>query len=249
MQQVVSFEDYSEKYEIAQLQRDSQGILEVRLHTNGGQLIWNEPAHRELSDLWSDIGEDYDNRVVILTGTGDAFCETSDRFDLGERGWDKLYWEGKRLLRRLLEIEVPVISAVNGPALIHAELVVMSDIVLCAEHTIFQDGPHRPRGVVPGDGVHLVWPELLGLNRGRYFLLTGQQLSAEEALNLGVVSEVLPVDRLLPRAREHAEALASMSTKALRYTRECMTMRWKQLLGADLGYGLLLEGAAHRSSR
>src|ERR1700729_1709504 len=105
---------------------------------------------------------------------------------------EKIYLEGKRLLDNLLNIDVPVIGAVNGPARIHAELAVLSDIVLAAETAVFQDAAHMPNGVVPGDGVHVVWPLLLGPNRGRYFLLTGQRLSADEAQAAGVVSEVLP---------------------------------------------------------
>ena len=150
-------------------------------------------------------------KVVIMTGTGDDFCAGMDWPRLARRtprDWDKTYWEGKRLLMNLLDIEVPMISAVNGPALIHAEIAVLSDIVLAAENAAFQDAPHFPRGTVPGDGVHVVWPLLLGPNRGRYFLLTGQKLSAREALELGVVNEVLPRENLLPRAWELAEQLA-----------------------------------------
>src|ERR1700752_1174112 len=105
----------------------------------------------------------------------------------------------------LLDIEVPVIAAVNGPALIHAEIAVLSDIVIASDNAEFQDAPHFPNGLVPGDGVHIVWPLVLGVNRGRYFLLTGQKLSAREAQTLGVVSEVVPRERLLNRAREIAE--------------------------------------------
>jgi enoyl-CoA hydratase/carnithine racemase len=92
-----------------------------------------------------------------------------------------------------------MIAAVNGSALIHAELAVLCDIVLAADTTEFQDAPHFPMGLVPGDGVHVVWPLILGPNRGRYFLLTGQKLFASEALDLGVVNEVMPRDKLLPR--------------------------------------------------
>jgi enoyl-CoA hydratase/carnithine racemase len=79
---------------------------------------------------------------------------------------------------------------VNGPVNIHAELAVLSDIVLASENAAFQDAPHFPNGLVPADGVHVIWPYLLGRNRGRYFLLTGERLSAQEALRLGVVAEV-----------------------------------------------------------
>ena len=83
----------------------------------------------------------------------------------------------------MLDIEVPMIAAVNGPARIHAEIPVLCDIVLASEDAVFQDLPHFINGTVARDGVHLVWPLLLGLNRGRYFLLTGQELSAQQALS------------------------------------------------------------------
>ena len=95
-----------------------------------------------------------------------------------------------------------------------------------------------------GDGVHIVWPLLLGPNRGRYFLLTGQELSAEEALRLNVVGKVLPTDQLLPRARELARQLADKPITTVRYTRVALTQRLKRHLLDDLGYGLMLESRA-----
>jgi enoyl-CoA hydratase/carnithine racemase len=83
--------------------------------------------------------------------------------------------DAKRLLTALLEIQAPMIAAINGPATVHAELGLLCDVTLAAEHTIFRTAPHYPSGLVPGDGVHVVWPLLLGLNRGRYFLMTGQE--------------------------------------------------------------------------
>ena len=191
---MATLEEYANKYETVAFER-TDGILQVTFHSGDGSLLWGEPSHRELGHAFADIGSDVENRAVILTGTGDNYCA---EFEPGRssrrmpKDWDKTYWEGKRLLLNLLDIEVPVIGAVNGPALIHAEIPVLSDIVLASETATFQDGPHFPRGVVPGDGVHVVWPMVLGSNRGRYFLLTGQTLSAQDALELGVVSEVLP---------------------------------------------------------
>jgi enoyl-CoA hydratase/carnithine racemase len=239
--------DYRTRYENARLRR-SNGVLEVMLHTGGETLVWNDVAHRELPRLFADIGADPDNHVVILTGTGAAFCERVDVQSFGRRisanGWDAIYWEGLSLLQHLLAIPVPVIGAVNGPARVHAELVVMSDIVLASIDALFQDAAHYLHGIVPGDGVHVAWPVLLGENRGRYFLLTGQELTAEEAKQLGVVAEVLPGNELLGRARELARFLASKPAMARRYTRTLLTRRLRRELEADLGHGLALEGMA-----
>ena len=182
---MANLEQYANKYETINFERHN-GILQVTFHSRGESLKWGGPAHREFGNAFADIGSDPSNRVVILTGTGDDFCAGYEgtRPPMTPIYLDTIYWEGKRLLTNLLDIEVPVIGAVNGPALVHAEIPVLSDIVLASETATFQDATHFPSGLVPGDGVHVVWPLLLGQNRGRYFLLTGQTLSAQEAKSL-----------------------------------------------------------------
>lgn len=240
-----NFDGYRSKYQNIRMKRRN-GVLEVTFHTNGGSMVWDEATHREFAYAFTDIGADVENKVVIITGAGDDFCTqiVADAWDLSApRKWDKVYWEGKRLIQNLLDIEVPIISAVNGPCTIHSELAVLNDIVLASETAYFQDAAHFAFfNAVPGDGVHIIWPLLLGMNRGRYFLLTGQKLSAQEAKDLGVVNEVLPADKVLARAWELAEEMAQKPVLALRYTRVALTHRLKRLMQEGTGYGLALEG-------
>jgi len=239
-----SFDQYRNAYRHAELERED-GVCLVRLHSDGGPLVWGDGPHTELGYLFEDVGRDPGNRVVILTGTGDEFIAKLDQSWVGgmdPHKWDKIYQHGRRLLTNLLDIEVPVIGAVNGPATVHAELAVLSDIVLAAETATFRDAPHFRYGTVPGDGVHVVWPMILGPNRGRYFLLTGQRLSATDALELGVVNEVLPNANLLDRAWGLARDLARQPDMALRYARVCMTGAIKRMMSDQLGHGLALEG-------
>src|SRR5439155_1580721 len=157
---------------------------------------------------------------------------------------DRIHWEGRHLLMNLLNIEVPVISAINGPAWRHSEIPLLCDIVLAAETAQFQDSAHFASDVVPGDGMHIVYPLLLGMNRGRYFLLTGQTLDAAAALRLGLVAEVLPADKLLARAWALAEDLVHKPTLLLRYTRLLFTEYLRRQMHDLLGYGLAMESLA-----
>lgn len=240
--------DYQDKYESAVMSRDERGVLEVQLHTNHGPLIWSETAHRELAGLFGDIANDPENRVVILTGTGEVFVTEADSASLSDvgtpTGWNKIFFEGRRLLQNLLDIECPVIGALNGPVTEHAEMLLLSDVVLCSENATIKDGPHFENGLVPGDGVNLVFPLLMGLNRARYFLLMGQKLTATQAQDAGLVNEVLTRDALLPRAREIAGEWAQKPTLTLKYTRLALVQSLKKLILDQLGYGLAMEGNA-----
>lgn len=170
--------DYADRYDKIHLER-TDGILEVTLHTRGGEAVWGASERSLHNELGPSVcrdrpgsGEqggpaDRHGRSFIAAMDDQERAPEPSLADM----WDRIYAEGVALLENLLSIPVPVIAAVNGPALIHAELAVLSDIVLAAEHAEFADLAHGPTGVVPGDGVQTVWPMLLGPNRGRYFLV------------------------------------------------------------------------------
>jgi enoyl-CoA hydratase/carnithine racemase len=239
------FHAYRDGFPNARLNRSKSGVLEVALHTDGGTLVFNGHTHEQFVDLFHAIGSDPDNRVVILTGSGDAFMETisPEGFDFfTPQGYDKIYREGRKVLMNILDIETPLIAAVNGPARLHSEYILLADIVLATPSTVFQDKPHFEFGIVPGDGVHLLWQEVIGSVRGRYFILTRQELDAETAKEWGAVNEIVPANELLPRAREIAEGLAKLPPLTTKYTRIALTQKLRRLIDEGVTLGLALEG-------
>jgi enoyl-CoA hydratase/carnithine racemase len=243
----VSLADYSDRYETINFER-RDAIVQLTLHTEGGSLRWGALPVDELQDAFEMVGRDKENRVVILTGTGEEFngpVGSPDTFPAGTpAGWDSGHFNVRKLLNNLLSLEAPIISAINGPALRHCETPLLCDIVLASTRASFQDSGHFVNGLVPGDGMQLVLPLVMGANRARYFMLTGQTISAEEALHIGMVNEVLEPGALLPRAWELAAQLTKQSPLVLRYTKVAMVHTMRQLIVANQGYGLALEALA-----
>ncbi len=240
-----SFSDYQQKYPNFRLERDEQGIVLVTLHTNGGPLVMTDQVHRDLGFAFADLGADRGNRVLILTGAGDTFCAEAQVGDpqafTTTHGVDRVFEEAVRRDTALLDLPIPIVAAVNGPALVHADIPLLGDIVLAADTATFRDF-HLPGGLVPGGIAQVIWQELLGPVRANYFLLTGQTLSAAEALTLGVVNEVLPPAQLLPRAWEHARWLAAQTTLTLRSARYGINQRLRQRVQREAPYGYALIG-------
>ncbi|MCY3887883.1 MAG: enoyl-CoA hydratase/isomerase family protein [Chloroflexi bacterium] len=237
--------DYANKYQHIKFER-RDGILQVTFHTNDGPFQWGLVPHRECAEAFRDIATDRGNKAVILTGTGDSFSgpkgNPGTRPNVEAAEWDVIHWEGRELLWNELSIEVPMIAAINGPAFRHPEIPLLCDIVLAASDTKVQDSGHFINGMVPGDGVHIVFPLLMGWNRGRYFLITGQELSVQEAKDAGLVNEILPREQLLPRAWELASQIVTQPPLTIRYGRLLVTHYLKSMMHDMLGYGLALEG-------
>jgi enoyl-CoA hydratase/carnithine racemase len=245
------FDQYANKYQTIKMRRQD-GILEVQLHTNDGPLQWGRLPHAELEEAFLNISRDRENQVVILTGTGNQFSGPRIADSSANRtyhrhspeDWAELAWESKGLLNNLLAIEVPMIAAVNGPAVRHPELPAMCDIVLAVPEAEFQDSAHYQGGLVPGDGVHVVFSMIMGLNRARYFLMTGQVLRAEEAKAFGLVNEIVPADKLMDRAWEHARQLLRQPAINRKFARVLVTEQLRRQIQELLPYGLALEALA-----
>ena len=250
---MADFAEYATRYECLEMTRED-GILLVRFHTDGGPFQWGMRPHELLGPAFADIGADRDNEVIVFTGSGEVFSgpainPDNVHFVSGTRPaasqWDVFLSDAKRMVMSLLDIEVPIISAINGPVHRHCELVLMNDIVVCAADTTFEDAAHfSGGGLVPGDGMHVLLPLLLGLNRARYLMLTGKRLSAQDAERIGIVAEVLPRVDVLPRAMELAADIRTKPLLLRRYTRLLLTQQLKRQMLDHLTLGMALEGLA-----
>jgi enoyl-CoA hydratase/carnithine racemase len=243
------FDDYSHSYRFIKMERRG-GILQMTLHTDGGPLQWNLDAQVEFVRAFTDVGADRENRIVILTGTGNEF--SGPRLDpntpffhgakLTPAGVHEVFVNARKMVNAVLGIEVPMIAAVNGPAKRHADLALMCDIVIAADDVTFEDTAHfHNGGIVPGDGINVVYTMLMGLNRARYLMLTGQVLNAREAKDIGLVAELMSREKLLPRAWQLAEQLAKKNDMLLRYTRMVLTHPLRKQLDEGLQYFLAME--------
>jgi len=244
-------EDYSRDYAHLKFHREG-GILQITLHSEDGPVIWGGDPGEEMSRVWRQVGDDRENRVIIITGTGEWFTgppgDWKNRHFKGipkPSEWDVGIRRGRFMQMDMLNVDIPVIAAVNGPAYRHCELALLCDIVLASEDASFQDSGHFVGGrLVPGDGIHVALSALLGINRARYMVFTGQAIAAQEAKTLGLVGEVLSKEALLPRAWALARELAAMPVMLTRYTKLAMTQIIKQQMQAHLAPGLTYEALA-----
>jgi enoyl-CoA hydratase/carnithine racemase len=243
---MTSFASYRDQYETVKLTRE-RGILQVTFHTGGSYLQWGSVSHREWPSLFRNLDADPENEVVVMTGTGDYF--TGPRKPLVGRRFDPHIWGpmlryGTDIQMSLLDIRIPIISAINGPILHHAEIPLLSDIVLATPETVIQDTPHLEEGMVPGDGMHIAMPHLMGKTRASHFLFLGGELSADEAQRIGLINEIVSKSELLPRAYEIAAQLLRYPRLQREYTRVLLTQEVKRAFHDRLVTGLALEGLA-----
>jgi enoyl-CoA hydratase/carnithine racemase len=241
------FDEYSARFADYFVMRREHGIVEVRMHTGGGPFVSTMSGHNALGQAWREIGNDPENNVVIITGTGDEWmtADLAAHFDepANERSPDesaKAFYDAQKLLENLVfGIDVPTIAAVGGPGL-HTEFALACDMTICSEEAAFLDG-HFAASSAPGDGQGLAFQELLGTKRAAYHLYTGEPIDARSALALGLVNEVRPRAKLLSRAWELAEMIVARPVNARRMTHAIVSRPWRRRLVDDFGMHLGFE--------
>jgi enoyl-CoA hydratase/carnithine racemase len=236
---------YFNKYENFVMSRSPSGVLTVRFHTDGKDHTFTGTTHHDFPRLIEDIAYDRENKVLVLTGTGYTFIDNIDGPSLGDitKPWaaDVMYLEGRRGVQRLVDLEIPIIAAVNGPVSVHSEYALLADVVIASETAIFSDAPHLGFGIAPGDGLFVVWAEVLGLNRARFLEITGGSFSAQEALAWGAVAEVVSRESVLSRAQELAEEMTARPQLTNRYVAVIFRQHISRRLSEGMAFGMALE--------
>ena len=236
------------------IRRESIGaVLRVTIDNPRNELnTVDAEMHDELARLFRELRQENEVRAIILTGSGRAFSAGGDfnwfpQIDnLG--GIEVVRRDGKQIIWDLLDLEVPIIAAVNGPAIgLGASLALLCDVIFMAETATIAD-PHVRVGIVAGDGGAAIWPLAVGPARAKQYLLTGDPVSAAEAERIGLVNFVVPGDRLQEDALVFAERLAAGAPLALRHTKIAVNKLVKDALNIAFDYSTMAEGLTMASA-
>ena len=206
----------------------------------------SEALHTALAGVWDRLAADEAVRAVVLTGRGRAFSAGGDfhvmtRVQRDEAFREQNIAEARRIITGMVRCPVPVIAAVNGPAVgLGCSLALLSDLVLMAEGTYLAD-PHVQVGLVAGDGGAMVLPLIVGLARAKELLFLGERVSAEEAVRLGLANRVVPGDKLLDEAMDLARRLAALPAGALRGTKRAVNLHLEHAMSTVMETALAAE--------
>ncbi|GLZ50695.1 enoyl-CoA hydratase/isomerase family protein [Actinomycetospora sp. NBRC 106378] len=237
---------YFDRYENLAFERTEDGVLTLRFHSAGGPVTFTGTTHEDLPRALDDIAHDGENRALVLTGTGDAFMDAIDGDSLGEifkpAHWEKIRREGLDVLQRLLTLPMPVIGVANGPATVHSEYLLLSDVHIASERATYGDYPHPTFGITAGDGLQVVWEEAVGTARTKWLLWTGETIDAATAQQWGVVNEVVAHDRAYSRGLEIARTLAAKPALYRSLQKQTLNQRLLRRLVEAVPYGMALEG-------
>lgn len=237
--------DRYSNYQALKFARPRPRILEVILSKPGRLNALDEAGHRELADIWRDIDKDPDTAVVLLRGEGGVFSAGGD-FEMIERMADdwavrsRVWKEASDLVYNVINCSKIVITAIEGPC-VGAGLAaaMVSDITIAGRRARIIDG-HTRLGVAAGDHAAIVWPLLCGMAKAKYYLLTCEALTGEEAERIGLISKVVDDDKVVETALQVAERLADGPQAALRWTKHALN-NWLRLAGPTFDASLALE--------
>ncbi len=234
---------------------DDQGVLLVTLDRPDRRNAINDVMHVELTELYKRIAADTEAEVVVLTGAGKGFCAGGDFKQMAENndagyddGFSQLFVDSVAMARAILAIRQPMIAAVNGDAIgLGATLALFCDIVFISDAARIGD-PHVQVGLVAADGGVVLWPMLIGANRAKEYLFTGDLLSGAEAERIGLVNHSVPEGEVLAQAMAMAHRLAQGAALALRFNKRLVNKDLEERVDRIYEMALAMEAVTFRSA-
>ncbi len=241
--------DYG-KYRCIKVEKDNK-LATVTFNRPESLNAVNSELHDELEHIWVDLAADEEINAILLTGAGKAFSAGGDvkamkaRWGTEEgRKWTlTIPSAGRRIIQNLLDVEQPIIAAVNGDAMgLGANIALLSDVIVASETARIAD-THVKVGIVAGDSGAVIWPLLVGPARAKEYLMRGTLINGAEAARIGLVNYAVPADQVMPKAREIARELADGPTYAIRWTKLSVNKWLKQqvntILDASIAYEMV----------
>jgi enoyl-CoA hydratase/carnithine racemase len=228
-------------------------IRVVRLNRPDDLNATNHELHRALAELFPQLDADDGARVAVLTGNGRAFSAGGDFEYLDQLSRDPVLRgetlvHGRQIVTGMVRCRVPVVAAVNGPAVgLGCSLVALSDIVFMAESAHLAD-PHVLLGLVAADGGPITWPLLTSLQLAKEYALTGDRISAQRAAEIGLANHVVPDDEVFDRAMACAQRIAKLPKQATEDTKRVLNMHLERAVLATLDFALTAEDRSFTSS-
>jgi enoyl-CoA hydratase len=237
-------------YQRIEIDKRDDGVAVATLNRPDRLNAVDGVLHHELTTLPRDVTADPKVRVLLITGAGRAFCAGGDfspgSLPIGSHGTSALE-EGRQIVDHLLECPKPIVSAVNGYAMgLGATVALLCDVVVAGRSAVFAD-THVVMGIGAGDGGQLIWPLLIGVNKAKFFLMTGERVKAEEAERIGLVNFVFDDDELMEKALAIAGRLAAGPAQAISASKMAINGWMRAMSSQVLPLSLSLEGACFGS--
>jgi enoyl-CoA hydratase len=207
----------------------------------------NQEMHSAFARLWPRLADDPEARAVVLTGAGEAFSAGGDLVQWFENYVENPVTrrqgmrEARRIVREMVEFPLPVVAAVNGPAVgFGCSIAVLCDIVLMGEGAFLAD-THVAAGIVAGDGGSVAWPLLTSLLKAKEYLLLGERIPATVAVEVGLANRVVADGQVLAEATALAHRLAALAPRAVQDTKRVLNLHLERAISGILEFGISAE--------
>lgn len=235
----LSYDDYKDALKPAwDLDRTDDGVLTAKWWTLGKEMEYGVGAHRGWGQLFKLVEQDPDTEVLIVGGWGDTYLRTpmAKMTDEAAQGawwtYEHEYVDGTDFMEALVNLRIPTIGVINAFAP-HSDVALLCDITLMADDAVICD-PHFGVDAFAGDGIQIVLQQLMGIKRANYAMMTMEQIDGQKALDYGLVSEVLPKDKIWDRASELAAGFLTHDRLMRRLQSEVCKDPWREPMAKHL---------------